>query len=1347
MENEKNIKYLGEILKPLDFDKSFKERQEHIENLLCRSLNMKTVVAFIGAGASIPLGYPSWKKFAEDMLKLLEITLFKESGKDCIAEKMSKAKKAVSDTNFVKLLKEKVFVGVSDVNLKKYTDRLQELLKENYSNKSDVESDISEVSNRYHTKRDYFTRFNDYLGNESSKELDVQTIFSECERLLCSPEEWQVKIQSRFFRILVKSYFEFKNIIAKNEKFAKKGQNPYLALLDLPIKKFVTFNYDLEIEKALLFKNKIDSDVYKLDRTCKQIVDKSNNTDQKQSFSQDNENCSELANFYLSRNNDEGIVFHCHGRIDNTENCIVSEEDYQKWYLQEDKELFLPFRQALEITLDSSPILFIGFGLNDPDFMRILRNITANSTLDRTRNHMFCLLYVRKDDIGSGKKYRDEFELNDECTMLYIKYGLHVIPVYAANENSNNGGKHVSEPTCDKLIDLKKRRREWWNGIVQKPKFRKFENNDREQYFHYEFGGKVNRINDFDKRLHEDLDKALGFVRPNIEPATESNQIESNKNECNKDSECQNTCEDKKSKKKLKKPEILGDCFATNLAVVLGDGGTGKSWGVQSYLKKKRKLGNGKKYKIFFWSSYYANDVLTGIDRLVEFLVESGEIKDSKNDKFEWLIYILNNTEDVIIVFDGIEKLLKPNKENTEGESANPEVTKFFKIITNKNVKSKIIITTRLFPSDIFFNLDKLIESEKEDYTQRSVLGDIKTEIKKEKVLLAPNCWEEQLTNDASYLKVNGDYITTNFKGIKKDFYSYFCSLFNGHVFAISLMKGILESLVDKDAVITKSLVSKIVNTPVELQVNRVIGEAIANLDREGKDVNSKIYEKFIERISLFMHPISGEVAKVCLEQINDELIKNKVKGKEIEKINVRTVLENLCKKELVQVVRINTKPRYVVHPLIRSYVFETLHKSRFVSLPGLQLPGVTSGKEIVDPGNKRGQDVSQDLFKTLCEKAKNSKNDLAASDLCRASFSILRSRFSTNTVARWGTYTDYVKNLLLLFDTAKHVSKEHWDFNEPTKTGFENCSAENAPLYSDELAWVYNEIGITSFSIGDSLTAAAITGEGFEINRLIDKEFEGRYTFQSNVNKGAVNLHYGKLDVSMNYLKKAFEIANKLESKSLIGRARGYIALVKYLNGNLEEANKEFDQAYIELDDNPRAKSYFLTMHGELLLKLGRDEDAIEKIEQSRHIAESAYYPDFAYYAKLAMANYFVKKGEHIKAQNEFQQVLQFAKDKHLRRLETGTLSGMSTLAEKLGDYSTAISRAVESLKISNEYSLRLHQTLSMIVLGRALINGHQHRKLGIACLQTAKAMAKKQEYFLRFNEAEEELQKININ
>ena len=695
-------------------------------------------------------------------------------------------------------------------------------------------------------------------------------------------------------------------------------------------------------------------------------------------------------------------------------------------------------------------------------------------------------------------KWTSQKELEDECTMLYIKYGLHVIPIKAKDWKYNLSDKLSEsekeelkdwrnlpekekiglirnkkiepiegEAICNKLIDLNKKWKEWWKGIVLKPKFRKFEIDREDPYFHYEFRIKENqRINTFDDNLHKELDKSLGFTKTDeeinkIELAEKNDKSKKHKNKlnANKDNNTNENNDTKGSKK-------LEDYFAKNLSVVVGDGGTGKSWSVQHYLKKK----SNKDYKIFFWSSYYANDVLTGIDRLIEFFIDPklvrGSLKNkikelseslagshrnnashkklesklrklknfkkildnedtSKYDKFEFLKLILDIYENGIIVFDGIEKLLKPNKENTEGESVNPEVRKFFKIITNKQVESRIIITTRLFPSDIFYNLEEVINSQ-DDYQEKSELLDIKNEIKKEKILSAPKCWSEQLekasenakkTGTKVYLEINNVYMTA-FSDREK-FYSYFCSLFDGHVFAISIMKGILEDIKD-DENKTKSLLTNIVNTPVELRVNRVIQEAIANLDRKSENPNSELYKQFIEQISLFMHPIRKEVAEICFEKVVNSSQSN---------IMVEKLLTNLYDKNLVQIVEIKKEDYYVVHPLIRSYIFETLHESRFTSLPGLQLPGVTSSKEVVDPGNERGIEVCLSLFTALCnkaqDKAKEAKNIkdtkrsdkkfLIASDMCRASFSILRSRFCTNTIVRWGNHTDYIRNLLLI--------------------------------------------------------------------------------------------------------------------------------------------------------------------------------------------------------------------------------------------------------------------------------------------------------------------------------------------
>jgi tetratricopeptide (TPR) repeat protein len=415
----------------------------------------------------------------------------------------------------------------------------------------------------------------------------------------------------------------------------------------------------------------------------------------------------------------------------------------------------------------------------------------------------------------------------------------------------------------------------------------------------------------------------------------------------------------------------------------------------------------------------------------------------------------------------------------------------------------------------------------------------------------------------------------------------------------------------------------------------------------------------------------------------------------------------------------------------------------------------------VVDPGTREtGVEVTQSLFERLCGDAIRTYRALPlgdslsedrkkiSSDLCRGAFSILRSRFSANTVTRWGDYREYLQMVVKLYDTAKGVSDDLWMHHEPTRDGnnMTRSSEKPAPLYADELAWVYNEIGLTSISMGHVLNAIPFREQGLEISRMIDRDRDGRYLFQAEFNLSTAYMFLGRLNYAMEYLKKAFVIGSRLRDEELISRAKAYIAYIKYLQGSLEEADKDFEDCYSGIEHNPRARGVFYCYHSEVLLKLGRTNEAKVKIDQSRHIGLAEFYPDLIGYARLANANLLVRQKKYDEAQNEYSFVLKEAKRTRLRRLQTGALSGMSRLAYQLNDTEVAKQRAIESLKISNEYALCLHQTIGMIVLGKALVKEGVQRDLGIACLKTALDMANSQGYFLRKNEAEQTLQELKV-
>jgi len=204
------------------------------------------------------------------------------------------------------------------------------------------------------------------------------------------------------------------------KKFSKalssKKPNAFEALLKLPIQRFVTTNYDREIENALIrkgvakerfhFEAKPDSAEYR----CRL------------SLTQRREDLGRLTLFSLSRaRGNDNMVYHCHGRFDEPEFIVATEADYQYWYLGREAGPSAAFQQGIELLLGSNPLLFIGYSLRDEDLLRPLRQLGVLDPARKDKRPLFALL-----ECAQNKPEQDMDLYHHE--VLFERYGLHVIP-------------------------------------------------------------------------------------------------------------------------------------------------------------------------------------------------------------------------------------------------------------------------------------------------------------------------------------------------------------------------------------------------------------------------------------------------------------------------------------------------------------------------------------------------------------------------------------------------------------------------------------------------------------------------------------------------------------------------------------------------------------------------------------------------------------------------------------------------------------------------------------------------------------------------------------------------------
>lgn len=256
------------------------------------------------------------------------------------------------------------------------------------------------------------------LGGENN-ENDLTYAIGVCQSLIGRPEE------KNYYATYAKFYR--RNFGDKNKPF-KTEKNPLIDLAELPVYRFMTTNYDREIERAI-------EHVYKAEPA---------------SFTQTEKDTQKLTRFSLSRTraSEDRMVFHCHGRYDEVGSIIASEADYQNWYVSD--KYGSAFRQTIELLLESNPLLFVGYGLRDEDLLRPLRQLGALDPRRKMSRPIFALI--------ASEDFKGD---NSRLELYYERYGLHAIPYEIpkgtkklTQSEPERAAKQFGDALCEKLRSL-----------------------------------------------------------------------------------------------------------------------------------------------------------------------------------------------------------------------------------------------------------------------------------------------------------------------------------------------------------------------------------------------------------------------------------------------------------------------------------------------------------------------------------------------------------------------------------------------------------------------------------------------------------------------------------------------------------------------------------------------------------------------------------------------------------------------------------------------------------------------------------------------------------------------------
>ncbi len=808
----------------------------------------------------------------------------------------------------------------------------------------------------------------------------------------------------------------------------------------------------------------------------------------------------------------------------------MTEDDYQQWYLGPDSGGGSAFRQTISLLFGSNPILFVGYGMGDDDLLGTLRMFAAVDPSRKSSRPLFALLPERV-----------EGQDDDDHRFYYERYGVNVLPYLSPRDEDR------TRALCEALTSVKQGWVDWHDGWLQKPFIRKIDMEQRppDPYHHYPL-------------ISEDMPDFGGErVRGLLE-------------------ELQQKAED-----------------GTQLIALVGPGGTGKSWYAQQVmemLQNKQTRFKG----FFFWSSYYADDSLTGIDRALMYLGRKWSPNLSRVDRFLECL----REGSYFLVFDGIERFLRETENPEEGHAFEPNTSDFLAAMAHKDNKSTVLLTSRLWPE--VFNSKRFRKSK--IHRERLPLfttGDIER--------VPPFSWFEN-REDISAL----------------------CSLLDGHIYGLVLAARMIRQAGREGINECWRRIRRALSvTPPHARTSRMIREAIEAVDKRHHGLALKL----LERLAVFMRPVTSLTLDACYEAALEG-------KKEADPEEVKELIEALVVSKLVHKVRASSERyAYTVHPIVRGYVYQRIHHASTDLIPNFTLPGFTAGTATVDPGNsKESARVVTDIFdrlyaaaeKEMQEQENKKESQRNTRNLCRAAFGVVRSRMEAITSPRWCTYDDYLRILIKIGNLAKSISPRVWDYAE--RHDIPSVEDPEGPLYADELAWLYNEIGLTSYSEGTILDALGVWEQAHEINRVIDSfEEGGRYLFQSLCNMGAAYIHYGNINTAERYLRQAVHANYNLKDEDHAGRLMGYLGLVQHLRGNLQHADEKYNEALEKLYEarNYRAQSIFLRHRADLKIQQRDFNMANALIQTSRSLAEAERYPELVAYARLSQGHlYRMPKG-----------------------------------------------------------------------------------------------------------------------
>jgi len=338
---------------------------------LSRALNVNRVIAFVGSGATTAYGRPSWNDLIYAGLSAVGLEKDEING----TASGRGASHAVVDT--IKRLK-----SGADPSSENNVNKLE--AAENYAR---------------------------LIGKSTiMREKIAKLVCKGREEVLKDKHKKALEMPNDSESFISGNKQTFVGLSTNKTWMAAQAQPIERLVQDLGIRRFLTLNYDVEIERTFQkqyrttgLKTKKAGHKSDFEYLCDKGAGDGRILDDRVEYSDgttrsvlsvclNGNNVGDLTSFALFSSQYVGQVFHLHGRYDKPSTMVLTQKDYHKTYFKTEKQRYT-FEEAFSSVFTGNDVLFVGVGMSEHDILRPLRQfMSRDKRPDSAKRHVFSLL-------------------------------------------------------------------------------------------------------------------------------------------------------------------------------------------------------------------------------------------------------------------------------------------------------------------------------------------------------------------------------------------------------------------------------------------------------------------------------------------------------------------------------------------------------------------------------------------------------------------------------------------------------------------------------------------------------------------------------------------------------------------------------------------------------------------------------------------------------------------------------------------------------------------------------------------------------------------------------------------